>query len=48
MGKATISIEQFTALDFGGIVSYLEDGLSELGEAYEELAGSDLDDESYI
>ena len=48
MGKATISIEQFMALDFGGIVSYLEDGLSELGEAYEELAGSDLDDESYI
>lgn len=48
MGEATISIEQFTALDSGGIVSYLENGLTELGEAYEELAGSDLDDESYI
>jgi len=48
MGAPTITMDNFTRLDLGGIVAYLEQGLADTGAAFEELAGSNLDDEGAI
>lgn len=48
LGEPKISREEFCALDLGGVVEYLENGLAETGAAFEELASSDLDDDGMV